>query len=240
MSKLYLSEKAVARCFWSAINSSACKSEAQRDVNLISELSAAKVDMFPTEAGSVSVGNGVYLWLIAKYFSPKTVLEIGTYIGRSALALLFGGRLSISELYTCDGSYDCLNFSDYKNDMFEGDGGEIIDRIKYFGNTSSTDLLKKIHSEGKKLDLIFIDGRISPEDCQLFSQVMSPNCVFVLDDFEGIEKGVVNAIMLRNVFRGTMLIEPPVDNGDEIGNLALIVPTHIIKLSRQQNVPVNM
>ena len=69
---------------------------------------------------------------------------------------------------------------------------------------------------------------------------MSPNCVFVLDDFEGVEKGVVNAIMLRNVFRGTLLIEPPVDNGDEIGNLALIVPTNIITLSRQQNVPVNM
>ena len=48
---------------------------------------------------------------------------------------------------------------------------------------------------------------------------MSPNCVFVLDDFEGVEKGVVNAIMLRNVFRGTMLIEPPVDNGDEIETL---------------------
>ena len=121
MSKLYLSEKAVARCFWSTINSSACKSEAQRDVNLISELSAAKVDMFPTEAGSVSVGNGVYLWLIAKYFSPKTVLEIGTYIGRSALALLFGGRHPFRS-FTCDGSYDCLNFSDYKNDMFEGGG----------------------------------------------------------------------------------------------------------------------
>ena len=109
------------------------------------------------------------------------------------------------ELYTCDGSYDCLNFSDYKNDMFEGGGGEIIDRIKYFGNTSHRSL-KKIHSEGKKLDLIFIDGRISPEDCKLFSQVMSPNCVFVFDDFEGVEKGVVNAIMLRNVFKVQCLL----------------------------------
>jgi len=240
MSKIYLSEKAVARCFWSAIRSSACKSEAQRDVNLISELSAAKVDMFPTEAGSVSVGNGVYLWLIAKYFSPQKVLEIGTYIGRSALAILFGGQASISELYTCDGSYDCLDFSDYKNEGFGPERGKIIDRIKYFGKTSSTDVLKKIDSEGKKLDLIFIDGRISPEDCQLFSRVRSQDCIFVLDDFEGVEKGVVNAIMLRNVFRNMLLIEPPVDGDDEIGNLALIVPAHIISLSRQQILPVNM
>ena len=240
MGKLYLSEKAVARCFWSALRSSACKSEAQRDVNLISELSAAKVDTFPTEAGSVSVGNGVYLWLMAKYFSPQTVLEIGTYIGRSALAILFGGRASISELYTCDGSYDCLNFSDYKNEGFGPDRGEIIDRIRYFGKTSSTDVLKTILSEGKKLDLVFIDGRISQEDCNLLSQLVSQNCVFVLDDFEGVEKGVVNAIMLRNVFRNMLLIEPPVDNADEIGNLALIVPAHIVTLSRQQNLPVNM
>ena len=143
MSKIYLSEKAVARCFWTALRSSACKSQAQRDVNLIAELSAAKVDTFPTEAGSVSVGNGIYLWLIAKYFSPKIVLEIGTYVGRSALALLFGGEKSISELYTCDGSYDCLNFSDYKNEGFGADRKKTIDRIKYFGKTSSTDVLKK-------------------------------------------------------------------------------------------------
>ena len=30
---------------------------------------------------------------------------------------------------------------------------------------------------------------------------------------------MVNAIMLRNVFRNMLLIEPPVDWGDEIGNL---------------------
>ena len=66
-----------------------------------------------------------------------------------------GGRTSISELYTCDGSYDCLNFSDYKHDGLDG---EVVDRIKYFGKTSSTDLLKKIHSEGKKLDLILSMG----------------------------------------------------------------------------------
>ena len=67
----------------------------------------------------------------------------------------------------------------------------------------------------------------------------SDNCIFVLDDFEGVEKGVVNAIMLRNVFRN-ILIESPVDGGDEIGNLALLVPAHAITLSRQQILPVNM
>ena len=44
---------------------------------------------------------------------------------------------------------------------------------------------------------------------------------------KALRKGVVNAIMLRNVFRGTMLIEPPVDWGDEIGNLFNLI---IIKL----------
>ena len=69
--------------------------EATRDSNAIAELTAMQVDKFPSEAGSVSVTNGVYLWLISKYFAPATVLEIGTCIGQSALAILFGGRFSI-------------------------------------------------------------------------------------------------------------------------------------------------
>ena len=42
-----------------------------------------------------------------------------------------------------------------------------------------------------------------------------------LDDFEGVEKGVVNAMMLRNVFKGFMFIEPPIEKDAKLGNLAL-------------------
>ena len=59
--------------------------------------SAPKVNEFPTEAGSISI-ESFYLWLLSKYFAPRNVLEVGTYIGRSTLALAFGGRESIEQL----------------------------------------------------------------------------------------------------------------------------------------------
>ena len=240
MGKIYLSEKSISRCFWSALRSSACMGEATRDSNAIAELTAMQVDKFPSEAGSVSVTNGVYLWLISKYFAPATVLEIGTYIGRSALAILFGGRFSIDEMYTCDGTYDCLDFSAYKTEHLGSEKMNCIDRVHYFGKTMSTVVLKKLVAEGKKVDLVFIDGRISQEDCSLLGQVISQQCIFVLDDFEGVEKGVVNAVVLRNVLRNSLLIEPPVETSGETGNLAILAPASLLTLSRQQNLPVNM
>ena len=104
----------------------------------------------------------------------------------------------------------------------------------------STDMLKKILEEGKKVDLIFIDGRVANEDCNLLAQVMNEGCVIILDDFEGVEKGVMNAMMLRSVFRGMILIEPPIENNSHVGNLAMLVPSNLLTLTRQQSLPVNM
>ena len=44
---------------------------------------------------------------------------------------------------------------------------------------------------------MFIDGRISQEDCSLLGQVISQQCIFVLDDFEGVEKGVATRLFLE-------------------------------------------
>ena len=63
---------------------------------------------------------------------------------------------------------------------------------------------------GKKIDFCFIDGRISNEDCALFEKVFTEDAVIVIDDFEGVEKGVINVMMLRNKFPGHVLLEPPV------------------------------
>ena len=104
----------------------------------------------------------------------------------------------------------------------------------------STDLLRKILESNKKVDMVFIDGRISNEDCNILAKVMNNNCVIVLDDFEGVEKGVVNAMMLRNAFKGMILIEPAVEENCEVGNLAILVPSANLTLSRQQGLPVNM
>ena len=63
-----------------------------------------------------------------------------------------------------------------------------IDRVHYFGKTMSTVVLKKLVAEGKKVDLVFIDGRISQEDCSLLGQVISQQCSVYL--FSMILKGL--------------------------------------------------
>ena len=240
MSKLWISEKMISRCFWQSIRSSIYFEEATNDANFIASVTAPKVDEFPSIAGSISKVSSRYLWLLTKYFSPKSVIEIGTYIGRSTLAISFGGQESIEDVYTCDGTYDCLNFNDYKTGELPREKANCIDRIRYHGKTMSTDLLGKILESNKKVDMVFIDGRISNEDCKILAKVMNNNCVIVLDDFEGVEKGVVNAMMLRNAFKGMILVEPAVEENCEVGNLAILVPSANLTLSRQQGLPVNM
>ena len=98
-------------------------------------------------------------------------------------------------------------------------------KIEYYGKTMSTELLKKSMDINAKFDFIFVDGRLSGDDFSILPKVMSDSCIILLDDFEGVEKGVVNAMMLRNVFKGFMLIEPPIEKDAKLGNLALLRPT---------------
>ena len=240
MSKFWLSERMLSRVFWEELRSSIFYEEAASDSRKIAEITAPKVNEFPSEAGSISITSSIYLWLLSKYFSPKNVLEIGTYIGRSTLALAFGGKDSIEGLFTCDGTFDCLDFNSLKIQDLAKQKKEMIGRIKYFGKTMSTTLLQELKGKGVKLDLVFIDGRISNDDCKILSQVMSDRCVLVLDDFEGVEKGIVNAMMLRNNFRGMFLVNPAVEENKFFGNLALLVPASLLTLTRQQGLPVNM
>ena len=47
---------------------------------------------------------------MAKYFAPKTICEVGTYIGRSTLNMGLGGIRTVEKIYTCDGTFDRMNF----------------------------------------------------------------------------------------------------------------------------------
>ena len=241
MKKLWLSERMISYVFWRELGSSLFRDEALSDSKNVARITAPLVEKFPSIAGSISVESGMYLWLLMKYFSPKQICEVGTYIGRSTLAMACGGTDSIEKIYTCDGTYDCMSFEDLDYSMFSAEKLNSVKKIEYFGNTMSTTLLQKLQSQSILLDLIFIDGRIGTEDCQVLTKVCSEDCIFILDDFDGVEKGVVNAAMLRGVFKGHILLEPPLIKEKQVPlNLAILVPTKILTLSRQQTLPVQM
>ena len=237
---LWVSEGMLANRFWQAVGDSVYRSEATRDAEMISERTAPLVDKFPSVAGSISLNSASLIWLTTKYFAPKVICEVGTYIGRSTLAMACGCASTLTELYTCDGTYDCMNFDDFKELDLNKDKLDAINKIKYFGKTMSHDMFAEIKNLNKKADLIFIDGRLSDQDVSLIKQIANPECIFLIDDFEGVEKGVLNAMILRNNFPNYIILEPLFETSGQREVLAVMVPSQIIKLSRQQKLPVNM
>ncbi len=240
MKKLWLSEKMISHSFWRVLRSSIYYAQAKKEAQLISEVTGPLVDKFSSVAGSISLESTKMLWLLARYFSPKIVGEIGTYIGRSTLAISFGGINSVEKIFTCDGTFDELDLKVIQQNLPNSEKVSSIEKINYFGKTMSTDMLTKVKEQGNEIDFLFLDGRISPKDCELLVETTSSDCVILVDDFEGVEKGVSNVFMLRSVFKGHLLIEPEVLEGFDRGNLAVLVPSSILSLSRQQTLPVNM
>jgi hypothetical protein len=81
--------------------------------------------------------------------------------------------------------------------------------------------------ENPSIDLIYLDGRLSQPDIEPLSKIVCEKTVFVLDDFEGIEKGVANALMLEHPSR--VLIYPRADN-----KTAVSMPVGLIQLVPQE------
>ena len=241
MKKFWLSEKMLASTFWNALDSSIMVDDAKYDARLVANRTSPLVQKFPSIAGSISLDSSYYLWLITKYFSPVNICEIGTYIGRSTLLMTLAAADSLKSLHTCDGTFDCLDLNIFKQISSCDRKNKSIDKIKYYGKTMSTDMLKKLKDNDVGIDFIFIDGRISKDDCEIIKEISTKDVIFLLDDFEGVEKGVMNAMILRNFFPNHLLLEPPImgDRRDRL-NLAMLIPSSIINVSRQQSLPVEM
>lgn len=131
---------------------------------------------------------------VAFYFQPRVVAEIGTYIGRSTLAMASG--MGHGEIHTCDTGPEL-----FKHDQWEG----VF--IKQY-HAISTEMLKAIDKQARPVDMFFFDGRIQQEDLTLIAKLSVPECVYLFDDFEGIEKGVANALLAQQLGGILVLPEP--------------------------------
>ena len=81
--------------------------------------------------------------------------------------------------------------------------------------------------EGLKVDLVYLDGRLSKEDMKPLSKIVHDDTIFVFDDFEGTEKGVANAMMLDR--SNCALIYPR-----EGHKTAVLIPYSRIEFVRQE------
>lgn len=154
--------------------------------------------------GSISVAASVSLTLLTNYFRPDVVAEVGTFIGRSTYSVALGNSLcgiKSPQIHTCD----------FSNDI-RVDFDPILENIVQYPKKSSTDMLSAIIAQGVSPDVYLFDGRIHQDDLGLLATLHAENALIILDDFEGTEKGVSNAITLLNVFRNNFLLAYPPSN----------------------------
>jgi predicted O-methyltransferase YrrM len=145
--------------------------------------------------GSLPYDDAVELYKLVRFFQPLVIAEVGTFIGVSTKAMrqaAFDGEFSYV-IHTCDFSNDlAIDASD--------------NRIVQYPKMSSTSMFQHLAEEKIAVDLIYFDGRVQAEDFDYFSSIIHDQTIFVFDDFEGIEKGVVNAMRLDGANR--LLIYP--------------------------------
>jgi len=135
--------------------------------------------------GSTNHASLIALWAVIRYFRPKTVAEVGTYIGKSTFVL---SRLG-ADVHTCDMTHD------FKL--------PIATKITQY-HTSSTEMLAKLDG---KIDLLHLDGRLQADDREHLARLCYFDTIITLDDFEGVEKGVWNAMQFDLSKR--ILVYPP-------------------------------
>lgn len=159
--------------------------------------------MMDYKTGSISFSSAMTLYVLTRKIDPTTVLEVGTFIGRSASAMTTAmdrGEARDRVLYTCDFSNN-----------FVMDTSRFKTQIKAMPKTPSTGALRAAVAAGRPVDLFHFDGRLATEDLEMVAALAHDRTVIALDDFEGIEKGVVNAMLLKRTpkFANHFLIAPP-------------------------------
>jgi predicted O-methyltransferase YrrM len=130
---------------------------------------------------------------LVKFFQPLVIAEVGTFIGVSTKVMDEALKDYPRSIFTCDSSNDIQIYKDNKH-------------IIQYRKQTSTQMFKDLADKSIGVDLMYLDGRIQDEDLQYFPQIIHDQTVFVFDDFEGIEKGVVNAMRLNGANR--ILIYP--------------------------------
>ncbi len=145
----------------------------------------------PAATGTISESACLYLRAIVETVQPRVCIEIGTFIGTSALVLAATG----ATVYTCDKD----------NDVVPG-----TEQVVCYPKTASTGMLEDLRAKQVAAELFFFDGRIHPErDLPLIAALSHRRTVYAFDDFEGRAKGVINVRLLHPRLRGYRLIPPP-------------------------------
>ncbi|HLF98457.1 MAG TPA: class I SAM-dependent methyltransferase [Methylococcaceae bacterium] len=183
--------------------------------------------------GSISTASQWLLYALALYLAPRVIVEVGTFIGKSTLALAFGLDAADveGEIHTCDAS-NSMELPCWTRCA-----------VLQYQSCPSTRMFEELREDGYegKVDVLHLDGRLQTADLEHVNALCAPNAVFVLDDYEGIEKGVANAFAVRGItrFQGYLTAYPPTDRLlQRFGFLdrsttALMYPSSLLRMTAQ-------
>ena len=150
----------------------------------------------------------VQLRMLCQRQKPKTIIEVGTFIGNSAMAM------QADKIYTCDRDNDCLPSTSV---------------IRTFPYTKSTDMFVRLLAEGVVADMFFLDGRLDARcDLELVKRLSHPRTIYVVDDYAMNQKGIVNmALLVQMLDKGAPYSLIECDHRVPQSTLAVLAPRDI-------------
>lgn len=150
--------------------------------------------------GSINSSAAFVLHAVCDYLQPTTIAEVGTFIGKSTLAM---ARAIESQpnavIHTCDFSNSIELSLPTKA------------KVVQYKRQSSTQMFEALGKSKIRVDVLALDGRLHAKDLILLANILHEKTVILLDDFEGVEKGVANGTLLlsSSLFKNYLLIYPP-------------------------------
>lgn len=230
MNQVEIGTSEFSKVFWNKIffESSGWPEERNILFKIMRELETL-IDQAQNPTGSIPPFTSFTLYSLTRYLQPTNILEVGTYIGKSTLSMAYGLNKKGSTIYTCDFNNDIELINPTRCNIVQWAG-------------VSTVMFKHLRKEDNiKFNLVNIDGRIPPEDVDDFAFLLEEDAVICLDDFEGIEKGVINhkTFVDSKKFNNYSLIYPPHEslikelNFTGKSTVALMIPSSLIKFVRQ-------
>ncbi len=134
---------------------------------------------------TTSIEDCIYLYLLIRYFARKSVFEIGTFIGTTAVAMNQAVRKNAGNCTTTDPKdYGCLP---------RDSGIRMIEGPAEFG-------LGLLHREGRVVDFAFGDWYFKQPTIDLAAKTFTPDCVIAVHDYFPDDKGEENVVKLSETY----------------------------------------
>jgi hypothetical protein len=239
MNPLSLNRARVSRTIWEVILD---HSEQHHQLKDYLKQQMAQQDELRIEAdyntGSIPSSATWLNFAIAKYFDPDVVAEVGTFIGKSTISLAYGMHWAKKsqqvktqkEIHTCDMS---------NNILLPRLPWDVV--IEQYPMESSVQMFQSMDEKNIHADIINIDGRLGADDFDILPKVIKEDTIFLIDDFEGIEKGVANVfnLMMQPCMKDYSLVYPPERElmrkygFSEQCFTAMLIPNRIVKFTNQ-------